>query len=171
MARSSPPYLLRSPQPGDLGWIVARHGAVYAAEYGWGAQFEGIVAQVVADFVAGFDPSRERCWIAELDGQNVASVLLVKETETVARLRLLLVEPEARGMRLGVRLVEACVAFARESGYEAITLWTADVLVAARHIYRQTGFVLQSSEPNTSFDERVIDETWTLFFPPSAPVA
>jgi DNA-binding MarR family transcriptional regulator/GNAT superfamily N-acetyltransferase len=161
-SKPSTSVLLREPKPGDLGWIVARHGVLYAEEYGWGGNFEGLCAQIVADFVEKFDPKRERCWIAELDGQNVGSIFLVKDTDEVARLRLLLVEPSARGLGIGTRLTGECIRFARERGYRSITLWTHSVLTAARHIYQEAGFRLTSSERKRSFGKDVVSEYWDL---------
>ena len=135
-----------TPRHGDFGWIVARHAELYAQEYGWGEPFEGLCAQIVADFVNKFDAERERCWIAEMDGENVGCVMLVKDSDDVARIRLLLVDPKARGLGLGARLIDECVRFARERGYKKITLWTHSVLTAARHIYEKAGFTLTSSE-------------------------
>jgi DNA-binding MarR family transcriptional regulator/GNAT superfamily N-acetyltransferase len=154
--------LLREPKPGDLGWVVARHGVLYAQEYGWGDNFEGLCAQIVADFVEKFDPKRERCWIAEFDEQNVGSIFLVKETDEVARLRLLLVEPSARGLGIGKQLTDECVRFARERGYRSVTLWTHSVLTAARRIYQGAGFRLTSSEAKRSFGQDVVSEYWDL---------
>jgi len=158
------PYLLRSHQPGDMGWVVSRHGVLYAQEYGWDEQFEALVADIVAKFIKQFDPKRERCWIAEKDGQNVGSVFLVKHPQLagVGKLRLLLVEPQARGLGIGARLVHECIRFARQVGYEKITLWTNDCLDAARHIYERTGFVLARSEPHHSFGHDLVGETWDL---------
>ena len=156
--------VLRQPKPGDLGWLVARHAELYAQEYGWGENFEGICAQIVADFVSKYDPKRERCWIAAMDGQNVGCVFLVKDTETVARLRLLLVDPVARGRGLGTKLTDECVRFARACGYRGITLWTHSALTAARHIYEQAGFRLTSSEKRKSFGRDVVSEYWDLKF-------
>ena len=156
--------VLRQPKPGDLGWVVARHAELYAREYGWAENFEGICAQIVADFVSKYDPKRERCWIAEMDGQNVGCVFLVKDTETVARLRLLLVDPGARGRGLGTKLTDECVRFARACGYRGITLWTHSVLTAARHIYQQAGFRLTSSEKRKSFGQDVVSEYWDMKF-------
>jgi DNA-binding MarR family transcriptional regulator/GNAT superfamily N-acetyltransferase len=161
-APAEPEIVLREPKPGDLGWIVARHGVLYGEEYGWGNEFEGLCAQIVADFAKNFDPRCERCWIAELDGENVGSIFLVKDTEGVARLRLLLVEPSARGLGIGKRLTEECVRFARACGYRRITLWTHSVLTAARHIYEQAGFKLTSSEKRRSFGQQVVSEHWDL---------
>jgi DNA-binding MarR family transcriptional regulator/GNAT superfamily N-acetyltransferase len=157
-----PPYVLRPPRAGDMGWIVSRHGALYAREYGWDERLEALAAEVVATFVRNFDGRRERCWIAERDGENVGSVMLVKEDEHVAKLRLLLVEPQARGLGIGARLVEECVRLAREAGYSKITLWTHSVLTAARRIYEQAGFKLVASETHNEFGKELIGETWEL---------
>jgi DNA-binding MarR family transcriptional regulator/GNAT superfamily N-acetyltransferase len=154
--------ILRQPRPGDLGWVVARHAELYAREYGWAENFEGLCAQIVADFVSKYDPKCERCWIAEMDGQNVGSVFLVKDSEKVARLRLLLVDPVARGRGLGTRLTDECIRFARQHRYQSITLWTHKVLTAARHIYERAGFRLTSSETRRSFGQNVISEHWDL---------
>ena len=159
---ATPELILREPKAGDLGWVVARHAVLYGAEYGWRDEFEGLCAQIVADFAKNFDPRCERCWIAELDGENVGSAFLVKDSEGVARLRLLLVEPSARGLGIGKRLTEECVRFARACGYRRITLWTHSVLTAARHIYEQAGFKLTSSEKRRSFGQNVVSEHWDL---------
>lgn len=156
-------YALRAPRAGDFGWIVSRHAELYLREYGWGDPFEGLCAQIVADFVNNFDPERERCWIAELSGENVGCVMLVKDEQPgVARLRLLLVDPKARGLGLGARLVDECVRFARAAGYTKMTLWTHSVLSAARHVYERAGFKLTSSERRHSWGKDVVAEFWDL---------
>jgi DNA-binding MarR family transcriptional regulator/GNAT superfamily N-acetyltransferase len=156
-------YVLRDPRTGDFGWIVSRHAELYAKEYGWNEPFEGLCAQIVADFVNNFDPKRERCWIAEIDGENVGCVMMVKDEQPgVARLRLLLVDPKGRGLGLGTRLVDECVRFARAAGYRKITLWTHSILSAARHVYEGAGFTLTSSEPRHTWGQDVVAEFWDL---------
>ncbi|HET8918980.1 MAG TPA: helix-turn-helix domain-containing GNAT family N-acetyltransferase [Xanthobacteraceae bacterium] len=155
-------YSLRAPSPGDFGWIVKRHAELYAQEYRWREPFEGVCAQIVADFVNKYDESRERCWIAEIDGENVGTVMLVNDGADVARLRLLLVEPKARGLGIGARLTDEAVRFARGAGYRKITLWTHSVLTAARHIYQEAGFKLMRSEEHQSWGQPVVSEHWDL---------
>jgi DNA-binding MarR family transcriptional regulator/GNAT superfamily N-acetyltransferase len=155
-------YVLRAPVPGDFGWIVKRHAELYAEEYQWTAPFEGVCAQIVADFVNNYDAKRERCWIAEMDGENVGTVMLVKDAASVARIRLLLVDPKARGLGLGAKLTDECIRFARQAGYKKVTLWTHSVLTAARHIYQNAGFTLTSSEKRKSFGQHVVSEYWDL---------
>ena len=155
--------VLREPGPGDLGWIVQRNAALYAAEYGWNADYEGLVARIVADFAEDHDPHLERVWIAELDGRAVGCVMCVRdEAPGSARLRLLLVEPDARGLRIGDRLVTAVIGFAREVGYRDLVLWTNDVLGAARHIYQRHGFVLVAEKPHRSFGKDLVGQDWRL---------
>jgi len=158
--RSPQPALLRDPSPGDMGRVVQSHGAFYASEYGFDSSFEALVAEIAAKFLTSFDASRERCWIAEIDGAQVGSVFLVRHSDDVAKLRLLLVDPAGRGQGLGRRLVAECIAFAQACGYRKITLWTQSILVAARRIYRDAGFVLVAAEPHRSFGQSLTGETW-----------
>jgi len=153
-------YTLRSPRAGELGWVVARHGELYAQEYGWGAAFEGLCAEIVAHYVKHHDPARERCWIAEVDGEPVGCVFLEQGTREIAKLRLLLVDPKARGLGLGTRLVDECIAFARACGYRKISLWTRSVLLDARRIYRRAGFKRVATKPHAEFGMRFFEETW-----------
>ena len=153
---------LRQHRPGDIGWVIHRHGALYAQEYGWDDSFEALVAEIGANFLKNFDARRERCWIAELDGEPVGSVFLVKQTDEVAKLRLLLVEPQARGLGLGRRLVQECIQFARAAGYRKIILWTQNILTTARNIYRRAGFKLTKEEPQRAFGADLVSETWEL---------
>jgi DNA-binding MarR family transcriptional regulator/N-acetylglutamate synthase-like GNAT family acetyltransferase len=153
---------LRVPRPGDMGWVVQSHGALYAGEYGFDSSFEALVAEIVAKFLNSFDASRERCWIADIDGAQAGSVFLVRQSDEVAKLRLLLVDPTGRGQGLGQRMVGECISFARACGYRKMTLWTQSVLLAARKIYQQTGFVLTATEPHRSFGQNLIGETWEL---------
>jgi GNAT superfamily N-acetyltransferase len=157
-----PAYILRPHQPGDIGWIIHRHGALYAEEYGLDMSFEALVARIAASFIEAFDAARERCWIAERDGAVAGAVLLVKESEEEAKLRLLYVEPSARGLGIGSRLVAECIRFARQRHYRKITLWTNDVLVSARRIYQAAGFRLVREEPHRSFGRDLVGQFWEL---------
>jgi DNA-binding MarR family transcriptional regulator len=157
------PYILRPHQPGDIGWVVHRHGALYAQEYGYDEHFEALVAEIAAKFIQHFDPKRERCWIAEKDGEIVGCVFLVKKSKTVAKLRMLLVEPKARGLGIGKRLVDECVRFARQVGYKKITLWTQSELGSARRIYEAVGFRLTHQKAHQNWSrEDLVSEVWDL---------
>jgi DNA-binding MarR family transcriptional regulator/GNAT superfamily N-acetyltransferase len=167
-AGDGPPVVIRPPAAGDLGWIVERHGALYAEEYGWDERFEALVAAIVGEFATGRDTEREAAWIAELAGARAGSVLCVRSDHATAQLRLLLVEPWARGRGIGARLVDECLTFARVAGYSAITLWTNDVLEDARRIYERAGFELVDSEPHADFGYEVVGQNWSRpLVPPS----
>ena len=159
---AAPPdaFVLRAPRPGDLGWIVQRHGALYARQYGWDESFEALVARIVADYAGSHDPRGEAAWIAEVDGEPAGCVLCVRREDDVAQLRLLLVDPRARGRGIGARLVDECLHFARRAGYSRITLWTNDVLHEARRIYERAGFELVESAPHHSFGHDLVEQTW-----------
>jgi DNA-binding MarR family transcriptional regulator/GNAT superfamily N-acetyltransferase len=157
------PYLLRPPHAGDLGWVVHRQGALYADEWGYNEEFEALAADIVASFVRHLRPAKDRCWIAEMDGEIVGSVLLVRKSDTVAKLRLLLVEPSARGRGIGSRLIDECIRFARQAGYRKITLWTQSELVAARRLYQKAGFTVTAKHSHDSFGRKgLVAETWEL---------
>jgi DNA-binding MarR family transcriptional regulator/GNAT superfamily N-acetyltransferase len=160
---TTPTIVIRPHRPGDLGWIVSRHGSLYAEEYGWDASFEALVAGVAKDFIERFDPAREACWMAEVDGRRVGSVCLVKKSATVAKLRLLIVDRSARGLGIGSRLVDECLAFARRAGYKKVTLWTNSILDAARHLYERAGFVrTHVGKVERVFGKDLVFETWDL---------
>jgi DNA-binding MarR family transcriptional regulator/GNAT superfamily N-acetyltransferase len=161
-AEAKTPYLLRQHQPGDLGWLVQRQAILYVEEYGWDGTYEALAAEIVAQFIKSHDPKCERCWIAERDETRVGGVLVVKALDEVAKLRLLHVEAEARGLGIGKRLVEECVRFARRAGYKKITLWTQSILGAARHLYQQAGFQIIREEQHHSFGKDLTSETWEL---------
>ena len=164
----APTVVIRPHRPGDLGWIVSRHGALYAEEYGWDGSFEALVAGVAKDFIEKFDPRHEGCWMAEVDGRPVGSVCLVRKSATVAKLRLLIVDPSARGLKIGTRLVDECLRFARRAGYKKVTLWTNSNLDAARRIYEQAGFVrVDVAPPERVFGKDLVFETWDLTLGPS----
>lgn len=162
-APAPPAVVIRPHRPGDFGWIVSMHGAVYAEEYGWDISFEALVAGVAKEFIEKFDAKHEACWIAEVDGKRVGSVCLVRKSATVGKLRLLIVDPSARGLKVGTRLVDECLRFARRVGYRKVTLWTNSVLDAARHIYEQAGFVKVETGPvEHVFGQDLVFETWEL---------
>jgi DNA-binding MarR family transcriptional regulator/GNAT superfamily N-acetyltransferase len=158
--RARPSFLLRSHRVGDMGWVISRQSIAYADEYGWDISYEALVAEICAQFIKNYDAPREHCWIAEADGRPLGSVFLVRASDEIAKLRLLLVEKEARGLGIGRALVEQCVRSAREKGYKKMTLWTQSILVAARKIYQDAGFTLVASEPHRSFGQSLIGETW-----------
>jgi len=160
--RRQPEFTLRTHRPGDMGWVISAHGSLYAREFGWNEDFEMLVAQIAVEFIRKFKPERERCWIAEMDGVPVGSVFLVRQSRTVAKLRLLILDPKARGYGIGKRLVDECIAHARELGYRKLMLWTQSSLLAARGIYTQAGFKLVSTEPHNSFGVELAGEHWEL---------
>jgi DNA-binding MarR family transcriptional regulator/GNAT superfamily N-acetyltransferase len=157
-----PAVVLRPHRPGDIGWIISRNGALYAEEYGWTIDYEALAAEIAGQFIKNFDPERERCWIAEVDGERVGSVMLVNAGNGVGKLRLLLVEPRARGFGVGRALVSECIRTARELGYTSMTLWTQSILLAARGIYRSAGFRMVDEKPHHSFGQDLIGETWDM---------
>jgi DNA-binding MarR family transcriptional regulator/GNAT superfamily N-acetyltransferase len=161
-AEQQPRITLRSHRPGDMGWVVQRHGEIYQHEYGWTEEFEALVAEIAAEFLRKLDPVRERCWIAQVDGRRAGSVFLVAKDATTAKLRLLLVEPDTRGLGIGRKLVAECVRFAREVGYQKIVLWTQENLTAARRIYSEFGFHQVAREPHHSFGHDLVGETWEM---------
>ncbi|MER8632375.1 bifunctional helix-turn-helix transcriptional regulator/GNAT family N-acetyltransferase [Mesorhizobium opportunistum] len=156
------PYILRPLQVGDIGWITRRQGMLYTQEYGWDETYEALVAEILAAFVKSFDPKWERAWVAEREGEVVGSVFIVRKSDHVAKLRLLYVEPSARGLGIGKRLVEECIGFARAKGYKTLTLWTNDILSAARHIYQAAGFQLTEEERHHSFGKDLVGQNWNL---------
>jgi DNA-binding MarR family transcriptional regulator/predicted N-acetyltransferase YhbS len=158
----SEPFYLRHHEAGDMGWVIHQHGLLYSQEYGWDESFEAMVAQICADFIKNYDPQKERCWIAEMQGERVGSIFCVKASEDVAKLRMLLVLPKARGLGLGTRLVKECIRFARRSGYKKLTLWTNDILVQARKIYEKNGFKLVEEENHHSFGHDLVGQYWDL---------
>jgi GNAT superfamily N-acetyltransferase len=161
---ATPAVRLRTHRAGDMGWIIQRHGALYAKEYAFNSDFEALVAEICAKFLREFDPATERCWIAELGDAPVGTIMLVRGAERIAKLRLLLVEDSARGHGVGRMLVRECITFAREAGYKGMTLWTQSNLLAARRLYEAAGFKLTKSEPHQSFGQPLVGETWTLSF-------
>jgi DNA-binding MarR family transcriptional regulator/GNAT superfamily N-acetyltransferase len=161
-AAPASPIVLRPHQPGDMGWVTSAHGAIYAQEYGWDMRFEALVGKITAEFIETFDPRRERCWIAELDGERVGSVFVVAKSDEIAKLRLLILDQRARRLGLGRRLVKECLRFAKNAGYSSMTLWTQSILTAARGIYERAGFTLVAQEPHHSFGVDLIGETWDI---------
>jgi DNA-binding MarR family transcriptional regulator/GNAT superfamily N-acetyltransferase len=162
IAEAKPSYLLRPHQPGDMGWIVHRQAILYADEYGWDGTYEALAAEIVAQFIKNYDPRRERAWVAEKDGERVGAVFVARGSDQVVRLRLLHVEQQARGLGIGKRLVEECIRFARQAGYQKMTLWTQSILQAARHIYKTAGFQVVNEEKHRSFGKDLTAETWEL---------
>ena len=160
--KTEPVFALRTHRPGDMGWVISAHGALYAQDYGWNEEFEALVADIAVEFIRKYKPEMERCWIAEMDGEPVGSVFLVRQSKTAAKLRLLIIDPKARGYGLGKRLVGECVAHARKLGYRKLTLWTQSTLLAARHIYKAQGFRLVTTEPHNSFGVELVGEYWEL---------
>jgi DNA-binding MarR family transcriptional regulator/GNAT superfamily N-acetyltransferase len=154
--------VLRDPAPGDIGWVVQQHGEIYAREYGWGSKFEALVAEIAGQFLLDFQPEWEHCWIAELNGERVGAIFVVRKSASVAQLRLLILAPAARGLGLGGRLVDECLAFARRKGYKKMVLWTNSCLLAARGIYAARGFQLVKSEPHEGYGKPLVGETWEL---------
>src|SRR3954447_21693071 len=157
---ASSPIILRPHEPGDMGWVTSANATIYAKEYGWDLTYEALVARITADFIENFDAKRERCWIAELDGERVGSVFVVRKTDEIAKLRLFILDPKARGRGLGRRLVEEGLRFAKTAGYSSMTLWTQTILTAARGIYERAGFKLVAQEPHHSFGADLVGETW-----------
>jgi len=153
---------LRAHQPGDMGWVIHRHAVLYHEAYGWDGSFEAMVAEIAKNFLQNFDPQKERCWIVERDGEILGSIFLVKQSDTVAQLRMFYIEPKARGMGLGNRLVQECVQLARQKGYQTIVLETANMLLPARHLYQKAGFQLIHEEARHSFGADIVVETWEL---------
>lgn len=160
--KTEPVFTLRTHRPGDMGWVISAHGALYAQDYGWNEEFEALVADIAVEFIRKYKPEMERCWIAEMDGEPVGSVFLVRQSKTAAKLRLLIIDPKARGYGLGKRLVGECVAHARKLGYRKLTLWTQSTLLAARYIYKAQGFRLVTTEPHNSFGVELVGEYWEL---------